>query len=67
MPGVILLDAGEGLIAFILIAAAFVGSTIGASCIMLSHRPFSKLAGGLFLLIGLLSFAWIVLSIVHST
>ena len=66
MNRLILLDAGDEMLAFVVITAAFVGLATGMAFLLLSRRPWPKLAGSLLLLVGVLSVAWIVLTIAHN-
>ena len=54
------------MIALVLISTAFVGLATGLGFLLLSRRPLPKLAGGILLLVGVISVAWIVLTIIYN-
>ena len=62
----ILLKAADEMIALVLISTAFVGLATGLGFLLLSRRPLPKLAGGILLLVGVISVAWIVLTIIYN-
>ena len=62
----ILLHTADEIAAFIVITTIFVGSTFGTSLIVLSRHLILKLTGAVFLLLGGLATAIIILTVVHN-